>query len=224
MSNLIGNAVKLEQQYPPAKVVLNPPQSGTHLENLQPTAPPYNERTDVPFPHRRASPRRRRTHKGHRRHRRGKYDTSSDDDSDASTGTELTDSDQSVQLTRGGVFAHRNGPRHRGLVELQPTNRRFETLLNYRYYSLCLREVRDIKDKMAMIRKNAAYLRYHMKFNFTGEEPIRVLEFLAIMVHERGEAYATLPNFIEGVGPRTILRKDRLRPTPARGQEICWLC
>ncbi len=68
MSNLIGNAVKLEQQYPAAEVVPTPPQAGAHCENLQPTTTLHNERTDVPLPPRRRSPRQGRTRKGHRRH------------------------------------------------------------------------------------------------------------------------------------------------------------
>ncbi len=81
----------------------------------------------------------------------------------------------------------------------------FETLLTYRRYRLRLGEVPDVKDKMSTIRKNTAYLRYHMKFSFSREDPILVLKFLATMVEQldnllmsEGEAYANLPNFLEG--------------------------
>ncbi len=86
----------------------------------------------VPLPSKSTSPRRRITRKGSCRQRRRKYNTPSEDDSDASTGADATDSEQSVQKARGVVFARTKGPKIRSLVELQPANRWFETLLNYR--------------------------------------------------------------------------------------------
>ncbi len=108
---LIGNAVKMELQYPPAGVSSPPPYVGVLI--LDPL---------ITFPPHRKSRSRRRAREGHRRNRQGKRDTSSEDESDSASGTDSTDPERSIQSTRGGVFSRPKGPKVRGLVELQPTN------------------------------------------------------------------------------------------------------
>ncbi len=118
---------------------------------------------------------------------------------------------------RGSVVARRKGSKLRSLVELQPANTKFERLLNYRYYRIRLRAVLDVKDKISTIRKNTAYLRYHVKFFFSGEDPILVLEFLATMVEQFDNllmsevgAYATLHNFPKGTARDQFISCQRI--------------
>ncbi len=97
------------------------------------------------------------------------------------------------------------GPKKEGLEVLRPINDKFRQLLSYRYYRLRHTEVPDMRDKLSLVRKNTGYIAYYLRYKFGAEDPIRVLEFLSHLVREcdglylsEREAYAMLPNFLEG--------------------------
>ena len=96
------------------------------------------------------------------------------------------------------------GPSHRGIASLQPSNKRDQLLMSYRYYLL---------RNMAHTREHARTTQLHklLKFfvlsfresKFSGQDQIQIFDFLTKMVEEcetvgmiEAQAFMDLPHFL----------------------------
>ncbi len=105
---------------------------------------------------------------------------------------------------------------------MQPTNWEFRQLLLYRMYRLHAGHNRYRRSEYSRVKKNTTYLQVGLGPTMsTGDDPIRILDFLAQYVTQAElldmtdrEAYITSPNFL---GKRSAILRRSYRFHPIGG-------
>ena len=133
--------------------------------------------------------------------------SSSDTSSESETDVEDDeDEDSESEDERGGIFARTKSPKYRDLKVIQPANREYKVLLNYRHYRLRNRRQKmSTKDQKRMKRLISALSTSFTRKKFDGTDKIQVLSFLAEFVKRtdrlrmtEAQAREALPEFLKG--------------------------
>jgi len=119
-------------------------------------------------------------------------------------GTGFTSSDDEFQIAIVPFHQRRKGPSHPGLASLQPSNRKYQRLMSYRYYRL--RKTKQTRDHARTTQLHKLLKNLDLSFReskFSGQDPILIFDFLTRMVEEcdtlgmsEAQSFMALPHFL----------------------------
>jgi hypothetical protein len=121
----------------------------------------------------------------------------------------------------------RKGPSHPGLASLQPSNKKYDRLMSYRYYRL--NKTSHTRDHARTHQLHRLLKNLELSFKdskFTGKDPVLIFDFLTRMVEEcdtlgmsEAQAYMALPHFLSD----TARTQYRAMHTGSRSSGVtCW--
>ena len=119
-------------------------------------------------------------------------------------GTGFLSSDDESQLAIVPFHQRSKGPSHRRLASLQPSNKKYQRLMSYRYYRL--RKTTHTRDHARTTQLHKLLKNLDLSFReskFSGQDPILIFNFLTRMVEEcdtlgmsEAQAFMALPHLL----------------------------